>query len=35
MPAQADIQTTRGIVVHDYVIVGKNGQASFKGLKLI
>jgi DNA repair protein RadC len=24
-----------GISVYDYIIVGKNGNASFKGLKLI
>ena len=43
-PSQADIQMTRdivdiadplGIVVHDHIIVGKNGHASLKGLKLI
>jgi DNA repair protein RadC len=43
-PSSADIQMTRGIVdiagplgivVHDHIIVGKNGHASFKGLKLI
>jgi DNA repair protein RadC len=43
-PSKADIQMTRslidiarplGIAVHDHIIVGKNGHASFKGLKLI
>ena len=43
-PSQADIQMTRaivevarplGIAVHDHIIVGKEGHASFKGLKLI
>jgi DNA repair protein RadC len=43
-PSQADIQMTRaiidiaaplGIAVHDHIIVGKNGHASLKGLKLI
>jgi DNA repair protein RadC len=43
-PSQADIQMTQGIVdvakplgiaVHDHIIVGKEGHASFKGLKLI
>src|SRR5260370_1956850 len=43
-PSQADIQMTRaivdiatplGIAVHDHLIVGKNGHASLKGLKLI
>jgi DNA repair protein RadC len=43
-PSQADIQMTRAIVdiagplgisVHDHIIVGKNGDASMKGLKLI
>jgi DNA repair protein RadC len=43
-PSQADIQMTRaiieiagplGISVHDHLIVGKNGHASLKGLKLI
>jgi DNA repair protein RadC len=43
-PSQADIQMTRaiidiatplGISVHDHLIVGKNGHASMKGLKLI
>ncbi len=43
-PSQADIQMTRAIVgiatplgisVHDHIIVGKNGHASLKALKLI
>jgi len=43
-PSQADIQMTRaiidiagplGISVHDHIIVGKNGHASMKGLRLI
>ena len=43
-PSQADIQMTRaiidiatplGISVHDHLIVGKNGHASMKGLRLI
>jgi DNA repair protein RadC len=43
-PSQADIQTTRAIIdiampldiaVHDHIIVGKNGHASMKGLRLI
>ncbi|MGY2050503.1 RadC family protein [Methylobacterium sp. JK268] len=43
-PSQADIKMTRdivaaagplGIVVHDHIIVGRDGHASFKGLKLI
>jgi DNA repair protein RadC len=43
-PSQADIQMTRaivdiatplGIAVHDHIIVGKNGHASLKGLRLI
>lgn len=42
-PSQADIQMTRtimaiaeplGVAVHDHIIVGKNGHASLKGLKL-
>jgi hypothetical protein len=42
-PSQADIQMTGAIVdtaqplgisVHDHIIVGKNGHASLKGLKL-
>jgi DNA repair protein RadC len=44
MPSRADIDMTRqivdaarpmGIVVHDHLIVGKNGHASLKGLKLM
>jgi DNA repair protein RadC len=43
-PSAADIQMTKaiidiaaplGIAVHDHIIVGKNGHASLKGLKLI
>jgi DNA repair protein RadC len=43
-PSQADIQMTQavvevakplGIAVHDHIIVGKDGHASLKGLKLI
>ena len=43
-PSQADIQMTKaiidiagplGISVHDHIIVGKNGNASMKGLRLI
>src|ERR1700694_2153842 len=43
-PSQADIQMTKaiidiagplGIAVHDHIIVGRNGHASLKGLKLI
>ncbi|MGE0061163.1 MAG: JAB domain-containing protein [Xanthobacteraceae bacterium] len=43
-PSRADIQMTKSIVevalplgisVHDHIIVGKEGHASFKGLKLI
>ena len=43
-PSRADIQMTQAIVeiakplgisVHDHIIVGKEGHASFKGLKLI
>ena len=43
-PSQADIQMTRsivdiakplGIAVHDHIIVGKDGHASLRGLKLI
>ena len=42
--SQADIQMTQeivsvarplGIAVHDHLIVGKDGHASFKGLRLI
>lgn len=43
-PSQADIRMTReivqvarplGITVHDHIIVGRDGHASFKGLQLI
>jgi RadC-like JAB domain len=43
-PSQADVQMTQqivavaaplGIAVHDHIIVGKQGHASLKGLKLI
>ena len=43
-PSQADIHMTKaiidiagplGIAVHDHLIVGKNGHASMKGLRLI
>jgi DNA repair protein RadC len=43
-PSQADIQMTKAIVaiatplgisVHDRIIVGKNGHASLKGLRLM
>jgi DNA repair protein RadC len=43
-PSHADIQMTQsiievarplGIAVHDHIIVGRDGHASFKGLKLI
>ncbi|WP_213773816.1 DNA repair protein RadC [Bradyrhizobium sp. dw_78] len=43
-PSQADIQMTRAIVdiakplgisVHDHIIVGRNGHASLKGMRLI
>ena len=43
-PSSADIRMTqeiitvakpKGIVVHDHIIVGRNGHTSFKGLKLI
>ena len=43
-PSQADIQMTHqiitvanplGISVHDHIIVGKEGHASLKGVKLI
>ncbi len=42
-PSQADIQMTKqiaaiadplGVAVHDHIIVGKNGHASLKGMKL-
>jgi DNA repair protein RadC len=43
-PSRADVQMTqqivdiakpRGIAVHDHIIVGKDGHASLKGMKLI
>jgi DNA repair protein RadC len=43
-PSQADITMTQaiidvarplGIAVHDHIIVGKDGHASLKGLRLI
>lgn len=43
-PSSADIAMTRqivdvakplGVTVHDHIIVGKDGHASFKGLRLI
>src|ERR1043166_2341413 len=43
-PSQADVEMTRsivdtakplGILVHDHLIVGRSGQASFRALKLI
>jgi DNA repair protein RadC len=43
-PSRADIDMTRtimntakplGIVVHDHIIVGRDGHASLKGLQLI
>ena len=43
-PSQADVEMTKaivhaaknlGIIVHDHVIVGRHGHASFKGLRLI
>jgi DNA repair protein RadC len=35
-PSRADIEMTPlGIAVHDHIIVGKEGHASPKGLKLI
>jgi DNA repair protein RadC len=33
--AIVDIATPLGIAVHDHIIVGKNGHASLKGMKLI
>jgi len=30
-----DIATPLGISVHDHIIVGKNGHASLKGMRLI
>lgn len=43
-PSKADIDMTKtiidtakplGIVVHDHIIIGKDGHVSFKGLRLI
>ena len=43
-PSRADIEMTKtiidtakplGITVHDHIIIGKDGHASFKGLRLI
>jgi DNA repair protein RadC len=43
-PSSADVQMTRqindiarplGITVHDHIIIGRNGHASLKGLKLL
>jgi DNA repair protein RadC len=43
-PSRADIDMTRqivdaakplGVTIHDHIIVGRQGHASFKGLKLI
>lgn len=43
-PSSADVQMTKpivdiakplGIAIHDHIIVGRNGHASMKGLKLI
>ena len=43
-PSRADIEMTNriveiasglGVAVHDHIIVGKDGHASLKGLKLI
>ena len=43
-PSRADIEMTKmiidtarplGITVHDHIIIGKDGHASLKGLKLI
>jgi DNA repair protein RadC len=43
-PSSADIRMTQeiiaisapmGITVHDHIIIGRNGHASFRGLKLI
>ena len=31
----ADIAKPLGVAVHDHIIVGRNGHASLKGLKLI
>jgi DNA repair protein RadC len=44
MPSNADVQITKqivdiakplGIAIHDHIIVGKNGYATLKGLRLI
>jgi DNA repair protein RadC len=44
IPSQADIHMTKaiiqiatplGISVHDHILVGKNGHASLKGMRLI
>ena len=44
MPSRADIDMTKRIIeaaeklnitVHDHIIIGRNGHASFKALKLI
>ena len=43
-PSKADVEMTKlivaatkplGIVVHDHLVIGKNGHASFKGLMLL
>ena len=43
-PSQADIKMTReiadiakplGVLLHDHIIVGRNGHASLKGLGLV
>jgi DNA repair protein RadC len=43
-PSRADIDMTKmiidaakplGIAIHDHIIIGKDGQASLKGLRLI
>ena len=31
----AEVAKPLGIVVHDHIIVGREGHASFKGLRLI
>jgi len=33
--AIADIAAPLGISVHDHIIVGKNGRASLRGMRLI
>jgi DNA repair protein RadC len=30
-----DVAKPLGIIVHDHIIVGRSGHASFRGLKLI